>query len=68
MSAFHPISTKSRTSRHFGFGPTTDILKGASRRDFGHLIFTASTVAIAKPLGKKPNLKASNFDMKSANG
>jgi hypothetical protein len=21
MSAFHPIATKSRTSRHFGFGP-----------------------------------------------
>ena len=29
VSAFHPIATKSRTSRHFGFGPCMDGARGA---------------------------------------
>jgi hypothetical protein len=30
VSAFHLLATKSRTSRHFGFGPTSDINHAAA--------------------------------------
>jgi hypothetical protein len=44
VSAFHPIATKSRASRHFGFGPTATsapfysiTLSARSRKDSGRL-------------------------------
>jgi hypothetical protein len=31
VSAFHPIATKSRTSRHFGFGPMNETARAVER-------------------------------------
>jgi hypothetical protein len=38
QSAFHPIATKSRTSWHFGFGPTASFRTAEKQRAFSHRI------------------------------
>jgi hypothetical protein len=38
MSAVHPIAAKSRTSRHFGFGPFSDQAQRSEVALFDHLI------------------------------